>query len=77
MNLIRIAVEKVRHRRPRTCDHAIRIVAGVVSPAGVGIVVRQIARDSVNYALRNLRPAGPVEENGRLAVNGLRKRRKL
>ncbi len=76
-DFIRIAIQKIAHRRPRFRDHAVGVAAGLVSAAGVGIVARQIIRDGVNHPLRHLRAAGPVQKDGRMAVDSLRERWEL
>ena len=53
------------------------MAAGAVGSAGVGIVVRQIVRDRVDDALRDLRSAGAVEKDGGMAVHRLREGREL
>ncbi len=71
-DFIRLAIQEVRHGRARVRDHAVGVAAGVVSAAGIGIVVRQIIRNGIDHLPRNLRAARPVQEHGRLAIHGLR-----
>ena len=67
-DFIRIAIQKIAHRRPRFRDHAVGVAAGVVSAARVGVVARQIIRDGVNHPLRHLRATRPVQKNRRMSV---------
>ena len=43
------------------------------APSVLALLRPQIIRDCVDHALRNLRPAGAVEINDRMAVDGLRR----
>ena len=47
------------------------MATGRVGSAGVGVVAAQVAGDGVNHALRDLRSAGAVEEDGGMSVDGL------
>ncbi len=76
-DFIRIAIQKIAHRRPRFRDHAVGVAAGVVSAARVGVVARQIIRDGVNHPLRHLRATRAVQKNRRMSVSSLRERREL
>ena len=53
------------------------MAAGGVGSAGVGIVAAQVVGDGIDHALRNLRSAGAVEEDGGMAVDGLGERGEL
>ena len=62
-DLIPVAPEKIRHRLPSLQEHGIGPPRRFVVAAAVCVVPRQIAADSVNHPLRNLRPARTVQEN--------------
>src|SRR5215831_9941756 len=76
-DLVRIAVKKIAHCSSGASNHPIRVSAGLVGAAGIGIVSAQVLRYSVNHTLGNLRPTRPIEEHCWLAVHGLRQRREL
>ena len=80
-DFVRIAIEKIRHRRTRFVDDSVGVAAGLVGAVGVGVVARQVIRDGVDYTLRHLRASWAVQKNcgafiGMLA-DGLRERREL
>jgi hypothetical protein len=70
-------MQEVAHGLARLRDHGVRVTAGRIGSARVGVVAAQVAGNRVNHALRNLRPARPVEKGSRVPVHSLSKRRKL
>ena len=71
------AVEEVGHGLVRLLDDQVAALAGEKRSAEVGIPFRQVFRDSIDDLLRNLSPAGRVEEDGGLAVDRLAQSWKL
>jgi hypothetical protein len=65
------AVQEVGHGAAGFGDHGVGVAAGRVGSAGVGVVAAQVVGDGVDYALRDLRSAGAVEEGGGVSVDGL------
>ena len=74
---MRIAAKKVRHGAAGGGDDGVGTLAGSKGAVGVGIAAAQIIRDGVDDALRNLRPARPIEKDHGFSVEGLRQGRKL
>ena len=71
------AVQEVGHGAAGFGDHGVGAAAGGVGSAGVGVVAAQVVGDGVDHALRDLRPAGAVEERGGVSVDGLGEGREL
>src|SRR5690349_12142724 len=62
------AVEEVAHGGAGVGNHGVSAAAGGVGSAGVGVIVAEIVGDGVDDALRDLRSARAVEEDGGVAV---------
>ena len=76
-HLCRIAGKKVRHGLAGAGKDGLGTLAGGKGAVHVGIAAAQIIADGVNDTLRNLRATWSIEKNSRMAIDGLRKRRKL
>jgi hypothetical protein len=76
-DFVRATVQKISHGGASFGNHGVGSAAGGVSSASVGIVAVQVVRDGINHALRNLRPAGAVEECGGVAIQSLGERGEL
>ena len=69
--------EEVGDRRVALVDHRVAQLARPEGAAGVGVHVAVVAADRVDHALRDLRPAGAVQEGDRAAVLLASQRREL
>ncbi len=69
-------VQQVSHGLMRLVDDGVATVSRRKCATAVGVAVSQIVSHGVDDALRDLRAAGVVEEDGGLAIDLLPQRRK-
>ena len=73
----RAGPEEVGDGRVRLVDHRVRVRARRERPVGVGVRVAVVGHDRIDHPLRDLRPAGTVEEGDRSPVLLAGERREL